>query len=212
VIAARVRGVLAAWATVALAALALGGPPSGGLVPAPVVAADAPDGPWRPELERPRGPYRGRVVDADSGRPIAGAVVVAHWAREAVYPLQVMIVSHAVRETVTRADGTWVLEADVIEREAATRRLRRPSFVIFAPGYGAFPWRQASPTGVLDGLFEGAGSTVALRPLHDRRERERQAAWLSPFDWTDAPFRDLPEYTRLVNEELRQLGLPILEP
>jgi hypothetical protein len=33
-----------------------------------------------------RGPYRGEVVDADTRAPLVGAVVVATWTRDRIYP------------------------------------------------------------------------------------------------------------------------------
>ena len=42
---------------------------------------------WDRYLDRPRGPYRGQVVDAETKAPLAGAVVVALWRRDRVYPV-----------------------------------------------------------------------------------------------------------------------------
>lgn len=167
---------------------------------------------WSRDLDRSRGPYRGRVIDADTRQPIAGAVVVARWTRLRVFPAHSMTVPHALRETLTGADGGWVIEARDLESGGPLKKLHRPTFVIFVPGYGAYPWKQVAPTGFLGGIFEGAGATVELRRLQDREERLEQRDHLSPVGWTAAPFRDLPNFMRLLNEEHRQLGLPPYRP
>jgi hypothetical protein len=114
---------------------------------------------WDRYLDRPRGPYRGQVVDAETKVPLAGAVVVVHWRRDRVYPFHSVSENYAVRETVTDAEGRFFLDAKDVE-EGAPRRTYHPEFLIFLPGYGSYPRHQVSPRG-----FTGNIRTAALVEL-----------------------------------------------
>ena len=83
---------------------------------------------WDRYLDRPRGPYRGQVVDAETKAPLAGAVVVVHWLRDRVYPFHSVAENYAVREAVTDAEGRFLLDVKDVE-EGAPRRTRRPGFL-----------------------------------------------------------------------------------
>lgn len=174
--------------------------------PAAVAPAPAQEPPPGYYLERPRGPYRGRVIDAETRRPIAGAVVVARWTREIIRLLQMPTVGHAVRETLTDADGAWVIGGRDVE-EAAPPRLHPPHFVIFVPGYGAFPHAHTAPRGRMPDIFEGAGATVELPPLRTREDRVKLLLQIYPRGLSQDPFRELPELMRRLNEESMNLGL-----
>lgn len=156
--------------------------------------------------------YRGLILDSDTKAPLAGAVVVALWVRERVYPFQVNTEHYAVRETVTGADGRFVMEVKDIEG-GAPRRTRKPGFLVFLPGYGAFPYRFTSPKGFLAELFEGGGTTIEVPRLETREERRTNLRSASPFRLSEAPHKDLPRLMKAVNEERIAVGLsPYPEP
>lgn len=167
--------------------------------------AQGPEG-WDRYLDRHRGPYRGQVLDADTKAPLAGAVVVALWRRDRVYPFHITTEHYAVRETVTNSDGRFLLEAKDIE-EGAPRRTRRPEFLIFLPGYGAFPHLQRSPTGFLGDVFERDGTTVELPRLEDRDARRRNLRSFGPHNFSETPHKDLPSLMSAINEEHIAVGL-----
>ncbi|MGH7368697.1 MAG: hypothetical protein ACREK9_20015, partial [Candidatus Rokuibacteriota bacterium] len=116
---------------------------------------------WDRYLDRPRGPYRAQVIDAETKAPLAGAVLVALWRRDRVYPFHSVSENYAVREVVTDSEGRFFLDAKDVE-EGAPRRTNRPEFLIFLPGYGSFPGRQKSPRGFTGGIFERPGTVVEL--------------------------------------------------
>jgi hypothetical protein len=153
-----------------------------------------------------RGPYRGRVIDSETRAPLPGAVVVALWRRDRIYPLGSVRERYAVREIVTDADGRFVMEARDVE-EHAPRRTRPPEFCIFRPGYGSFPAHHTAPRRFIGGIFEGAGATVELPRLSARRERLETVEALSPYSFSDNPFQEVPRLTELINQELHDLGL-----
>jgi hypothetical protein len=168
--------------------------------------AQMPEG-WDRLLGPNRGrPYRGLIIDSDTKAPLAGAVVVALWVRERVYPLQVNTEHYAVRETVTDAEGRFVMEVKDIE-EGAPRRTRKPEFLVYLPGYGSFPHGYTSPKGFVAELFEGSWTTVELPRLANRERRLNVLSGASPHRFSGDPERDLPLLTKAVDEERVALGL-----
>jgi hypothetical protein len=161
---------------------------------------------WDRYLDRPRGPYRGQVVDAETKAPMAGAVVVVHWLRDRVYPVHMVAENYAVRETVTDVEGRFFLDVRDVE-ESAPSRTRRPGFFIFLPGYGAYPKKHVSPRGFTGGIFERQGAVVELPRLEDREERRKHLFLFGHGDFSDRPFKDLPELVRRINAERIAIGL-----
>jgi hypothetical protein len=161
---------------------------------------------WDRYLDRPRGPYRGQVVDAETKAPLAGAVVVARWLRDRVYPFHSVAENYAVRETVTDRDGRFVLDAKDVE-EGAPRRTRRPEFLVFIPGYGRYPGSQVAPKGFAGGIFEQQETIVELPRLENREERRKHLRSFGPHSYSDRPVRDLPELMRSINAERIAVGL-----
>lgn len=153
-------------------------------------------------LEHPRGPYRGKVVDAETGEGIGGAAVLAVWDHQYWQVVESNRDYWDAREVVTRADGTFVLDARDIE-ERAGKTVWRPRFIIYSPGYGYFPAYQASPRSPQPGLFEGSGATVELRKLRTREERLRAIRALPPL----IPRKKIPTLLRLIDSEYEALGL-----
>jgi hypothetical protein len=156
-----------------------------------------------PYLEGPEGPYHGRVVDAETGSPLAGAVVVAVWSRERVLPFHLSTVFHAAREALTGPDGTWVLDGRDVEERAPARTLP-PSFDAYYPGYAAITSTIFIKSGGSEVGDVAAGGTVRLPRLGSRQERELVIAGLPPvyISW-----EQVPTFLRLVNVERHRLGL-----
>jgi hypothetical protein len=166
---------------------------------------------WDRYLDRPRGPYRGRVIDAETKAPLAGAVVVALWWRNRVYPFHSVAEHYAVRETVTDAEGRFLLDAKDVE-EGAPRRTYHPEFLIFQPGYGSYPKEYVSPRGFTGGIFERPDTVVELPRLADREDRRKHLWLFGPHSYSDRPFRDLPELMRRINTERIAIGLEPYSP
>lgn len=166
---------------------------------------------WDRYLGRPRGPYRGQVIDAETKAPLAGAVVVALWWRDRIYPLHSVAEHYAVREIVADAEGRFVLDAKDVE-EGAPRRTYHPEFLIFQPGYGSYPRKYVSPRGFTGGMFEGPGVVVELPRLADREDRRKHLWLFGPHSYSDRPFRDLPELMRRINTERIAIGLEPYSP
>ncbi len=158
---------------------------------------------WERYLKGYHGPYRGRVIDAETKEPLAGAVVVAIWERVKVQLLHSSTVFYNAREVPTDANGEFVLHAEDVERDAPHQTLR-PFFIIFFPGFGSYPGYQIAPKGFLGAIFEGTGVTVELPRLRTREDRLDIVRGLPPLD---VPDEKMPNLIRLMNAERVSLGL-----
>jgi len=164
--------------------------------------------PLEPHLNGPGGPYRGRVLDAETGKPLAGVVVVAVWRRDRIMPFHSRSEHYAAREALTNADGEFVIDANDMERNAP-KRTRHPFFTIFLPGYGRPRVPAGTPPTLTRRFYEGPGNTVELPQLKTKEER---LAHLRKIDLYGAPFTEVPEFTRLINQERVMLGLEPYSP
>jgi hypothetical protein len=158
-------------------------------------------------MGRSRSPYTGRVIDAETRQPLEGAVVVASWRRDVFRWVIVSSRHQAARETLTDGDGRFVIDAKKLE-ERAPYRTTPPTITILALGYGFFPRFQTSPVDSAGGeIFEkGKGTTVELRRL-DRKERRAQVSMIDRFELSPSPFREIPQFLRLLNMEREAIGL-----
>jgi hypothetical protein len=175
------------------------------LAMASTAAAQTPDR-WERYLERPRGPYRGKVIDAGTRAPLVGAVVVAHWYRDRVGPFHSVMEHYAVREVLTDDSGAFLIDSMTIE-ERAPKRTLYPRFFIFMPGYGSYPMRQKAPTGFTGGVFEGAGVVVELPRLESRADRRSHLLRINPMNFANEPFTEVPELMKKLDEEHVSIGL-----
>ena len=154
-------------------------------------------------LEGYQGPYRGRVVDAETKEPIAGAAVVAVWMRDKVYPLHSTSVFHGAHEVLTAQDGTFVIDGKDLEQNAPTRTLK-PYFRVFSPGFASYGDRAFVARGFQDGLFfDRAGTTIGLPRLRTDREWLESIARARPSAVPDEAIRNLIRLTRAAAESLR---------
>jgi len=155
------------------------------------------------------GPYVGQVVDAETRAPIEGAVVVASWWRDRVWPGASISERYAAREVVTDREGRFVLDATQLEEYAPGGTLH-PTFTVFFPGYLVFsPLLGPSfrKPGFLQGEFSPRGVVIGLPRIKTREEQASQLQSLDPFGLTERPFREVPQFVRALNQERASLGL-----
>src|SRR5260370_37743673 len=117
-------------------------------------------------LTAPAGPYRGRVVDAQTGRPIPDAVVVILWQRldDQIDGVRRLVTA---QETFTDSKGEFVHEVRLVEAKLPPRTLA-PRLMVFRPGYTAIPDPpQGHPPGVSAPRFSVADAPAAMTALSD---------------------------------------------
>jgi len=159
---------------------------------------------WEPErfVKGPPRPYRGKVVDAETGGPITGAVVIAVWEREFTGAGGRLHEFYDAQEVLTDQAGEFVLDASEIEARAPYNT-RWPAFRIYKPGYGFYPRYQVSPTIIPRDAFRQEVTVVRLRRLLTKEER---------LENLNVQFSLIPEgkqkqLLRAINAERRALGL-----
>ena len=149
------------------------------------------------------GPYRGRVVDAETKQPLAGAAVLAVWLWEGPglgHPREGL---HDVFEILTDADGEFTIPQKT--HFSLSGQIGEPHFTIYYPGYGPFPSFQVQPTGAaLDAAFQ-KHTVVELPRMRTRDERLRALGWSGPA--VGVPQEKTPNLRRLLDQERRALGL-----
>lgn len=81
------------------------------------------------------GPYKGKVVDADTGESIQGAGVVAIWLIEPYVHSERYCDAHA---TLTDQNGNFEIPQGWCISHLFTEK-GKPNFIIFKPGYDSYP-------------------------------------------------------------------------
>lgn len=92
----------------------------------------------RPDSVAPgnlRGPYRGRVVEADTGKPVTGALVYASWTLHAGYG---MTLPAGHREYVTNTDARGLYTVPPIDAPGPGVRITDFDLVIYKRGFVAY--------------------------------------------------------------------------
>jgi hypothetical protein len=159
-------------------------------------------------LRAPAGPYRGRVVDEQTGQPVPDAVVVILWQRfdDEIQGLRRLV---AARETFTDSNGAFVHDVGALESKLPSRTLT-PRLLVFRPGFTSVPSRpQVSPPGVPASQFTGRGGVATVTPVSDYEERAEAfntfIAMLSNAQLF--PPTGLPDTEELIRFELQSLGV-----
>lgn len=149
------------------------------------------------------GPWRGKVIDAETKGPIEGAAVVAVWEKEfRLDPAGAHTYFLDAEEAVTDRNGEFEIPAKIFISIPLVRKVRAPRFTIFKPGYGSFPWHQVSPKHIPDDLFTGKGALVELPKLKTKEERIESNDGAN----TVAPWSKTPVLQKLINSERVQFG------
>ena len=194
---AGLRGRMAALALVVLAVVGT----------APAQEEDAP-------LKVPGGPYRGRVLDAQTGKPIPDAVVVILWQRldDEIAGVRRLVAAH---ETFTNSNGEFVHDVRAVEAKLPPQTLA-PRVLMFRPGYTPVPDRsQVRPPGVAAMRFAAPEATATMTAVTDVDDRSEAfntfVAMLSAAQLF--PATRLPDTAELLRFELQTLGgWPLPEP
>ena len=152
------------------------------------------------------GPYRGRVVELETGKPVEGSVVAATWSHSSILVDKIC----TAKETLTDKDGNFVLPRvwcfvcffsplDVIDS---------PEVVIFKPGYLGYPpidtkyGRSELMPDYTGEEFRDSKQFYVIKLGKPKTREERQLT----LDHADSPIRDstlrkLPQLINFINKE-----------
>lgn len=174
-----------------------------------------------PSLAAAAGLWKGRVVDAETGQPLEGVVVLAYWIKYTggwggwgggeFYDSE---------EVVTGPDGRFVIQARSIWMLLWWKKIQG-YFVMFKPGYGQWRYkgyeewqklpiweREAREEAVRKweetGEIEGDRVVIELPPLKTRADRLKFYGGVS---WSLVPLERTKRLRETLDEERAYLGL-----
>jgi len=158
------------------------------------------------------GPYKGRVIDLETGKPIEGAVVAGVWVLEFNFTPFC-----DAKETVTDKNGEFILPKASCFSLWPLAQMGRLGITVFKPGYLAYPplgplaeERRARMPDFTGGEFKNKKqySVIKLGKPKTRMKRELTYGEAGGLFTIDQAFKRLPILLRLNNEERKNLGLP----
>ena len=166
------------------------------------------------------GPWRAQILDAETGQPLEGVVVLAIWRTE---PSGIRMHTgrefYDVDEVVSDADGRVVIPERSLMAWRRMSKISGPELVVFKPGYGIWEFRDvAAQRGRLDPTsrreaidraqkkFAREGVVIVLPALHTRKER---LDFADSLNCCPAPAELIPRYTDALETERRSLGYGI---
>jgi len=153
------------------------------------------------------GPYKGKVIDLETGEPIEGAVVAGVW-----------VLTHRfcdAKETVTDKNGEFILPKGSCFSFWPFTEMDSPDVIVFKPGYLAyeplgatFEERKAKMPGFTGHEFQDKKQYNIIRLGKPKTRMERKLT----FDDAECFFRSeafekLPILLKMVTEEEKNLGL-----
>ena len=146
------------------------------------------------------GPYRGRVIDAKTKAPIAGAIVVAVWYEDvsALVPMNTRF--YDAVEVVSDSQGYFVVDAPDIERRAP-HRTRFPWLTIFKPEYTYYTGWLASATDQFRRQKKSLLGTVELISISHLNKKNQLRQLPSGLPTADVPREKYPRFMKALNDQ-----------
>jgi hypothetical protein len=154
------------------------------------------------------GPYSGRVIDADTGAPIEGVVVLGVWNTEKTTPGGAVHDFYDARETLTDKNGEFEIPGMGFK---ILSNVTPMDFLIFKAGYehiGLYPWASLKEDLILRKKIKWEGKK-AIMPLKKMTMEERKKK--SPPSRPSIPVEKMQMLTKEINKERSVLGLSPLE-
>jgi hypothetical protein len=149
------------------------------------------------------GPWRGLVLDAETGQPIEGVIILAFWTRsEPSLGGWAATTYHASEEVVTGANGRFVIGSRRSYTIPLVIKVQGPEWRLFKPGFGR--WRYASDDAA-DRFYRGEETAVLLEPL---RTRDQRLTFMRAASFpVQVPGERRRRLTNAFNDERAHLGL-----
>ena len=161
------------------------------------------------------GPWRAQIVDAETGQPIEGVIVLAVWDKRTFAWPHPDRNYHDSEEVVSDKDGRIVINARVVTSRHPFEVYIGPLLTIFKPGYGRWQFRGA-PTASNEDLaaarqradadryrFAHEGVVILMSRVKSRKERKEVLDHLMP---VEVPQSKIPRILAAYSEERVRLG------
>jgi len=155
------------------------------------------------------GPWRGKVIDAETKQPIEGAAVVAVWEKNLRGPAGMDTRFLDARETLTDKEGKFEIPSFRALDIFFVREITGPKFTIFKPGYGSYPSYVANAKDFktsYETIFEAKEDIIELPVFRTKEDRLKAVNEAVPF--SDVPRYKVKKLMTLINSEMVYLGLP----
>lgn len=153
------------------------------------------------------GPFRGRVIDAETKQPLEGAVVLAVWENKTPGVAGYGYSYLDSEEVLTDENGRFI-----VGRHPPTSLVPAwvagPRITAFYPGYGFYPYFHISPRGSTREhleMMQKQELSIELPCLKTRAERLRVIGEALPLE---VPRKKIPNLMRLINIESKAIGIP----
>jgi hypothetical protein len=152
------------------------------------------------------GPWKAQIVNAETGQPLEGVVVLAYWLKMTRGPGGASPSFYDAEEVVTGPDGRFTIPSRSTFTLNPFTYIKDAQFKIFKPGYGAWGirgWKGERPKEWQDltvgEILTKEGIVIELPPLRTRDERLRFYHGLSVSPPTLVP----PDRTKRLDEAIR---------
>ena len=169
-----------------------------------------------PLVSESAGPWKGQVVDKETGKPLEGVVVLARWEKRYTSFVGEMGGNeyHDSEEVVTDAEGRFVIAARQTWTLNPLSEIYGPEFFIFKSGYGRWQFRDFDSWGLKDAIvsaertraewrrFTEEGAVLELPVLKTKEQRIQSMQVPSRI-----PYERIPLYIEATNAERISLGL-----
>jgi hypothetical protein len=161
------------------------------------------------------GPYKGRVIDLETGEPIEGAVVAGVWGLDFGFINPFC----DAKETLTDKKGEFILAKVWCFNSSPFAKIGG-EIIVFMPGYLGYPpigatfeERKARMPGFTGQEFEHKGEYNIIKLGRPKTRWERvhtlEDNFGTAFSGYDESYKKLPILLRMADEERRALGLPL---
>jgi hypothetical protein len=148
------------------------------------------------------GPYEGKIVDADTGEPIEGVVVLAEWNKSLVTPAGSTHTFYDAEETVTNQKGEFRIKGKGI---LIMSRIDPIKISIFKAGYeyiGTMPWYALENWQEVK--WEGEKAIIPLKKLTIEERKEQLGPFSPP---GEAPLEKVILMLREIDKDRVERGL-----
>jgi len=156
------------------------------------------------------GPYSGRVIDADTGAPVEGVVVLGVWNTEQITPGGAVHNFHDARETVTDKNGEFEIPGMGLK---ILGNVTPMDVLIFKAGYehiGMSSWASLKEDLILRKKikWEGKKAIIPLKKLTMEERRKKRDPDYPP---TEAPKEKIILMLEEINKDRIERGLDTIE-